>query len=964
MGKWPLKEVEALADKILRTYFCDSDMEFMISTFAEDIIWLGGGEKQKAEGREAVAAAFRMGKDGMIACDMSREVYHSMDLGGGCYLCEGVSWLDSKPESKIFLHTQQRVTFVFRENGERLETVHIHNSIPFSDIQEDELFLVEAGRSEFEKLKNALFEKGREYEQQANFLENLYQTVPSGVIQYSVEPDHTIISINSHVWKFYGYPSKEAYLRENASLFQSVEPEDRAMVKAVMDRLALGGDPCSYRRRCVLQTGKEAWINVVMKRIEDIDGREVFLAVFTDVTEQTRMERAREQEQLLENRLLRAAIFTAYPLIISINLTKDTYNCFSGEDTANWFPKMGIYSEMMDSSTAGVYPSYQEDYANMFGRAPLLERFADGEYEVYMEMQVKGIDGEYHWTSLHMIRVDNPYTEDVMTIGLIKVLDGQRAEQARQEQLLRDALASAQAANRAKSDFLSRMSHDIRTPMNAIIGMTTIGQMKLEDRNSVKDCFRKIDASSKYLLALINDILDMSKIETEKMELAHESFNFVDFVDEVNQIICPQALERGLSYEMYHQEPIEKHYIGDALRLKQILLNLLSNALKFTPQGGSIHVDIRELRRTNGFAYLQFTVRDTGIGMSDAFQKKVFQPFEQEAPGDARNHVGSGLGLSIVYNLIQLMNGSVTVESEKHKGSTFTVAVPFQLITDDQEKEWERKRQNLLRGFEVLVADDDPAVGRQTAVMLDEIGAQTLWVDSGLHAVEAVADRMEKGTMFDIAMIDWKMPGMDGVETARQIRRMVGPDTMIIIITAYDWSSIEKEALEAGVDSFIGKPLFKSAIYETFLKLGQEPRQETVEKSGLLNGRRILLVEDNILNLEIAKTLLEMNGMEVDIAENGKEAVARFEACEPGTYLAILMDVRMPVMDGLEATRRIRAMEREDAAKIPVFAMTANAFEEDKRRAYEAKVSGYLVKPLDIGILLDALEKNVRGGSW
>lgn len=964
MGKWPLEKVEALADKIVRTYFCDSDMEFMISTFADDIIWIGGGKKQKAEGREAVAAAFRKGKDEMIACDMSEEGYHSVDLGGGCYLCEGTSRLDSRPESGALFQIQQRVTFVFREKGEKLETVHIHNSIPFSAVGDDELFPMEAGRSEFEKLRYELFEKGREYEQQASFLENLYQTVPCGVIQFSTEPGHKIISLNSTVWKFYGYPSKEEYLRENANLLQNIEAGDRALVETVMGQLTLDGDPISYRRRCVLKTGQEAWINVVMKRIPDSNGREVFLAVFTDVTEQTRMERAREQEQLLENRLLRTAIDTAYPLIISVNLTADTYDCFSGEEVYNLFPKEGTYSKLLEKSLSEMYPSYQDDYSVMFRRAELMERFVAGDSEVYMELQQNGIDGKYHWISLHMIKVENPYTEDMMAIWLIKVLDRQRAEQARQEQLLRDALASARAANRAKSDFLSRMSHDIRTPMNAIIGMTTIGQMKLEDKNSVKDCFRKIDSSSKYLLSLINDILDMSKIETEKMEIAYESFDFTDFVDEVNQIICPQALECGISYEMYHEEPIEKHYIGDALRMKQILLNLLSNSVKFTPRGGSISIDIRENQRTNGFAYIQFMVKDTGIGMSDAFKQKVFQPFEQENPGDARNHVGSGLGLSIVYNLIQLMNGSITVQSEKGMGSTFTVTVPFRLVTDDQEREWERKRQNLLRGLHVLVVDDDPAVGRQTAVMLDDIGAQTLWVDSGLQAVEEVANSMVKGRMFDIAMIDWKMPGIDGVETARRIRRMVGPDTMIIMITAYDWSSIEKEAVEAGVDYFIGKPLFKSAIYDTLLKLSQEPRREVLERSHLLAGRRLLLVEDNVLNMEIARTLLEMNELVVDIAENGAEAVELFGACEPGTYLAILMDIRMPVMDGLEATRQIRAMEREDAGRIPVLAMTANAFDEDKAKAYEAGMSGYLIKPLDIQRLMDELEKlTVASGS-
>lgn len=962
MGKKTLAEVEDFARKILHTYFCESDMDFMLSTFAEDIIWLGAGEMQKAEGREAVIACFRDGNGTMIACDMSEESYQSMELGGGCYLCEGISRLLSKPESETYLNIQQRITFIFREKGDDLETVHIHNSVPYLDINDGELFPVEASREQFKKLEAALRTKNQEYERQTQFLEQLYNTVPCAIIQFSTDAKKEVISVNPMTWKLYGFSSEEEYKANVKSPLQNVLDEDREWITATIDGLKLNGEPASYRRKCYKKNGEEAWISVVMGRIVNSNGQEVFQAVFTDVTEQMHLEIAQEQERLLENRSLRAAICTAYPMIMSINLTRDSYHCFVNEQVSYWFPDEGCYTELVENITKEVYPSYQEDYQAAFDREEILRRFKAGDREVYMELQRMGIDGKYHWISVHVIYVENPFNDDILAIDLIKILDSQRAEQARQEQLLRDALSSAKAANRAKSDFLSRMSHDIRTPMNAIIGMSTIGQLKIEDMKTVSDCFHKIDASSKFLLSLINDILDMSKIETEKMEIAHDYFDFKEFVDEVNQIIYPQALEKGISYEMRHLEPLESHYIGDPLRMKQILMNLLSNALKFTPTGGSICVDIRETKRTNGFTYLQFIVRDTGVGMSEEFMKKIFQPFEQEAPGDARNNVGSGLGLSIVYNLIQLMGGSVTVRSEKDKGSTFDVIIPLQLVSDDEEREWERKRQELLKGFSVLVVDDDPAVGRQTAVILDDIGAHTVWVDSGYKAVKEVEQKLKKEEQFDIAMIDWKMPGIDGLETARRIRSIVGPDTMIIMITAYDWSEIETEAREAGINFFIAKPLFRSAIYDTFSRLdkkeleGPEPvlRQD---HSTALCGKRVLLVEDNELNQEIAKTLLEMNGIIVDVAVNGKEAVDSYASQEADTYLAILMDIRMPVMDGLEATRRIRALEREDAAAVPILAMTANAFDEDKREAYQAGVTGYLVKPLDINVLFDELEK-------
>ena len=961
MGKRTLDEVEALAHKILTTYFCDSQMEFMISTFADDIIWLGGGEKQQAEGKENVAACFRMGKDEMIACDMTEEEYHTMELGGGCYLCEGVSQLVSKPESETVLITKQRVTFVFREKGDGLETVHIHNSIPFGMLKDNELFPVEAGHAQYRRLEESLREKNLEFEHQARFLEQLYDTVPCGIIQFSTDAGHGVISVNPMVWRFYGFASEEEYRRILESPVQAVENEDKEWILGLIDGLVLNGPPAYYNRRCRKRNGEEAWINVAMGRIINSNGLEVIQAVFTDITEQTRMEKEREQERLLENRSLRAAICTAYPLIMSVNLTKDSYNCFVDEQISDFLLQEGKFSELVKSSMPGVYSSYQEDFAKTFDRAEIMRRFKKGEREIYMELQARNSGGEFHWVSIHIIYVENPFNDDILAIDLIKLLDAQRAEQARQEQLLRDALASAKTANRAKSDFLSRMSHDIRTPMNAIIGMSTIGQLKINDREIVKDCFRKIDISSQFLLSLINDILDMSKIETEKMEIAHDLFDFREFVNELNQIIYPQTVEKGIAYEMRHKEPIEGHYIGDALRMKQILLNLLSNALKFTPAGGQIYIDINEQKRENGYAYLRFVVKDTGVGMSEEFMERLFQPFEQEAPGNARNNVGSGLGLSIVYNLVQLMGGNIQVESEKQKGSVFTVTIPFRLVTDNEEKEWERKRQELLKGFKILVADDDHEVGKQAASILSEIGAGTVYVDSGMKAVREVEKSVKENSIFDIAMLDWKMPDMDGIETARRIRRLVGPDTMIIIISAYNWSSIEKEAKEAGINCFIAKPLFKSAVYDTFSRLQRKPEyQERRINEERLKNCHVLLAEDNELNQEIAKALLEMHGAEVEVAENGRIAVEKFEAGKPGAYDVILMDIRMPVMDGLEATRYIRSLKREDAKNIPILAMTANAFENDKKTALEAQMSGYLVKPLDMNVLIRELQKIIN----
>lgn len=1096
MKEWTQQEVEAFASRILRKYFCESDVEFLISTFAPDIVWLGGGEKMQAEGAENVAAWFRGGQADLIPCDMFEEHYVTLKIAEGCYLCEGDSWIETKTGEQAFFRTHQRISFVFRQEGDTLRTVHIHNSTPMQEVADDELFPKKAAEEAYKELEATLEQRDRQIElmlsqlpggmqicrndadfstkwvsdslcnmlgysgpveykaatgntcrgfileedyeemyrqvqhalaqkdsyyaeyrvrdrqgnifwvsdlgkrftgaegddviycfisditerkqkelqiaeanaevqQQARFLSQLYDSVPCGILQFTPDESHRIVSVNRAVWQLYGYESEAAYRAEIKSPFQLVKAAERAELERAMSGLHLNGAVYSYTRESRRRDGRVMWISVVAQRLINANNQDVIQAVFTDITQMKLLQIEREQGQQLENTLLRAAICTAYPMIMSINFTQDTYNCFVEEQASPVAQRCGTYSALLQQTLPNVYPSYRADYEKFFARQQAMERFAQGEREIYMELQEKGLDGKYHWLSVHTIRVENPFSDDIIAIQLVKVLDAQRAEQARQEQLLRDALAAAKAASDAKSDFLSRMSHDIRTPMNAIIGMSTIGQLKLNDRSRVQDCFNKIDTSSRYLLSLINDILDMSKIETGKMTIAHDPFDFTDLVREINSIIYQQTVEQGIAFEMHHQEPLERCYIGDALRLKQILMNLLSNALKYTPSGGRVLVDICEQKRTNGFAYLRFTVEDTGVGMSEAFMSRIFQPFEQEGADQARNRVGSGLGLSIVYNLVHMMGGSIEVKSKKGQGSAFTVLLPFELVQDDDERERRRKSSELLQDLQVLVVDDDEVVGEQAVAILADIGAKACWVDSGCKAVESVRRAAAQGWGYDIAMIDWLMPDMDGMETTRRIRQIVGPDTTIIIISAYDWSSIETEARAAGADYFLSKPLFRSSLRDTFLRmdLHHQPAQRAEEETGLAE-MRVLLAEDNELNMEIARSLLEMHGVAVECTRNGQEAVDRFAAGPEGCFDAVLMDIRMPVMDGLAATRAIRALPRGDARTVPILAMTANAFEEDRALALQAGMTGYLVKPLDIDALLQELKKinpHVRG---
>lgn len=1085
------KEVSALADRILRSYFCEGDMNLLLSTFSPDIVWLGAGEHQSAEGREAVSRQFLAGKDEMIPCNMWDERYVVRALGPGHYLCEAESMLEAKPETNMRFREHQRCTFIFKRQDGQLKTVHIHNSIAYGGLSSEELFPVQYAKEAYRKMQETVTQQQRQIElmlsqlpggmaivypdsrfsvkwvsdglyeflgyrsqedfvqgtgnssqgfvveedyatmlsqvelylknsnsysveyrvrckdgsvlyvmdigklisdrdgekviscfitditahkqqelelrranrevvQQANFLEQLYNSLPCGIIQFTTDNEHKIIHANRRAWEIYGYEEQEYWSIVDSPFFFTLEEERQHFIE-IVNGLSINGGCLTYEREGLCKDGSMCWISVTMERLVNADGKEVIQAAFNDITENKQLQQEREQEQLLENRVLRAAIFTAYPLIMKINLTDNTFDCISSGSFITQHQSDGSYDEMIERVYPLIHPLDRENFIRDFTSDGIKEKLKDNSQEIYAEVRQKGDDGEYHWVSAHVVRAENPYGSDELAIILFRILDRQRAEQARQEQLLRDALSAAEAANSAKSDFLSRMSHDIRTPMNAIIGMSTIGQLKIEDNARVLDCFKKIDASSRYLLSLINDILDMSKIERGKMVLSCNKFDFTELIRTLTEVIYPQASLRGIDFEVRHTEPLERYYMGDSLRMNQIMMNLLSNALKFTPSGGKISVDIRQARRNKDTAYLEFTVSDTGIGMSKDFLARLYQPFEQETEDVARNQTGSGLGMSIVYNLVQLMGGEIQARSTRGEGTTFTVTVPLGLTKEAAAPEQEKMARELLKNVRVLIADDDSVVGEQACVILENIGARSVWVDSGCKAVEEVKRAIGHGELFDLALIDWKMPDMDGVETTRQIRKLTGPDTMIIIISAYDWSDIEAQARAAGANYFISKPLFQSTIYDTMLRLNITGKKPEISESYNISGRRVLLVEDNELNMEIAKSLLEFQGVLVDTAENGQVAVERFSTKPSGYYLAVLMDIRMPVMDGLEATRIIRKLEAKDGKKTPVIAMSANAFEEDKAVAYEAGMNGYLVKPVDINRLfsiLRSLDKN------
>lgn len=739
---------------------------------------------------------------------------------------------------------------------------------------------------------------------------------------------------------------------------EKILPEDYAEVSHAGRMIREPGDSAFYEFRIRHRDGKIYRVQANSEMLEFEDGKRFILSSMLDVTEKSELydilkeERAQYRGALLSNCEYAYSFDLTEGLITREFVTKRGVNLLRELE----LPVPVPFNTMLEKWTEFFKPQFLTEGADrILNRESMLARFENGEQTVEIEYCNPKTD---RYTRVTALMSQSDRNGHVMTIIIGTDTTEQRRTEIRTRQALLEAYEAAKRANSAKSDFLSRMSHDIRTPMNAIIGMTAIAGTHLDDPDRVADCLGKITVSAKHLLALINEVLDMSKIESGKIDLNEEEFSLSDLIDALITMVRPQIKAKGQELNISIKDVVHERVIGDRSRIQQSFLNFLSNAVKYTPDGGKISLYISEKpTHRDRVGWFEFIFEDTGIGMTPEFVERIFEPFARAKDTRVNEIQGTGLGMAIADNLVRMMNGSIKVESELNKGSRFIVTMSMKLQDSEEVSD------GTFADLPVLVADDESVTRENACRMLDEMGMKSESACDGREAVEKAIKRHETGEDYFAVVLDWKMPGMDGIEAAKEIRRVIGRDVPIVIISAYDWSDIELEARAAGADAFIGKPLFKSRFARLFRDIltGGENQLENGDVKELLredfSGCRALLVEDNELNAEIAGELLNMMNVEVEYAPNGQAAVDLFAASEPNHFRIIFMDIQMPVLNGNEAARAIRALPRRDAKGIPIIAMTANAFSEDVQASMNAGMNEHIAKPLDLKQFVKVLRR-------
>ena len=803
-------------------------------------------------------------------------------------------------------------------------------------------------------------EYAQELLQRSQTLEAIFTSMDCGIMCHSLDGSR-ITRINGAALRILGYESQEELMAAGFDMMaSSVLEEDRARLQESFKTLEEEGDSINVAYRIQHTAGDVLYIMGNIKLIRE-DGELVYQRLLLDCTAQKQREELKQQEKERHQIELIHALSIEYSLVCYFDLNTGAGNALRSGDCGADILQTIFSGDLVLEECMGRYIEtcvYDDDKEAMREAATCgwLERELSHKNKKMCFINYRtNCCGELRYFQMAAVRSGQWDENRGIVLGLRSVDEEIRSEMEKKA-LLEDALSQANRASKAKSVFLSNMSHDIRTPMNAIIGFTTLAITHIDHREQVEMYLKKIMTSGNHLLSLINDILDMSRIESGKMHLEEKPCSLPDILHNLRSIIQADVHSKQLELYMDAMDVQNEDIYCDGLRLNQVLLNLLSNAVKYTGAGGKVAIKVVEIAGAPaGYANFEFRIMDTGIGMSEEFVSHIFEPFERERNSTISGIQGTGLGMSITKNIVDLMNGSIEVKSKQGVGTECIVSFTFRLYAGKKEPQTIPE----LKGLRALVVDDDFNTCDSVTSMLQQIGLRAEWTLSGKEAVLRTRQAVMRSDNYFVYVIDWLLPDMNGVEVARRVRQEVGKEVPIIVLTAYDWSDIEDEALEAGVTAFCSKPLFLSELkgcLNSIVNSGREQEAPERRPEPVRKGR-ILLTEDNELNQEIAVAILEGAGFTTDVAENGQVAVEMLSSSQPGYYQLVLMDVQMPVMNGYEATRAIRRLENRKLADIPILAMTANAFEEDKQEALRSGMNGHIAKPINIELLMKELDQ-------
>lgn len=790
-------------------------------------------------------------------------------------------------------------------------------------------------------------------------LETIFTSLDCGIMTHSFDGTR-IISINRAALNILGYSSKKELLEKGFDMVApSVMDEDKPKLRECIKKLVKPYDTANVEYRVQHDNGEILHIMGNIKLLEE-DGTLFYQRFLLDCTDQKLKEKRERLENERRQMELVHALSVDFSLVCFFDIDTGMGNRLQLTDNDKY--KLGTIFNDKEISLEKCMENfinkvvYENDKKVLFNASSIIyiKKELSEKRLYYVNFRICK-DNHIEYFRMKIVRAGNWEENHGIVLGLCSV-DEETRKEMEQKNLLEDALQQAKRASKAKSVFLSNMSHDIRTPMNAIVGFTTLASTHIDNKEQVEEYLSKIKTSGNHLLSLINDVLDMSRIESGKIRLDEKLCSLPEILHGLHNIIQADVHAKQLELYIDTIDILDEDIYCDKLRLNQVLLNLLSNSIKYTSAGGFVSMRITEKNGApDGYAKYEFSIKDNGIGMSNEFVKHIFEPFEREQNSTTSGIQGTGLGMAITKNIVDMMKGTINVKSEQGKGTEFIVSFNFRLHPA------ENKLKDIpeLKDCRALVVDDDFNTCDSVSYMLGQIGMRAEWTLSGKEAVLRTRQAVMRGNSYHVCIIDWLLPDMNGIEVARRIKKETGGNVPIIVLTAYDWSDIEKEAKEAGVTAFCSKPLFLSELnscLRSIISKDQEDKERGHKKRKRHKGR-VLLTEDVELNQEIACTLLNEAGFCTEIANNGKIALDMVKNSSPGYYQVVLMDVQMPVMNGYEATKAIRKLENTELASIPIIAMTANAFEEDKQEAMQCGMNAHISKPIDIEKLFDTLDK-------